>query len=165
MFTLRQANFPGDRNVSYLGKFWPSGFPIQNTGFPRLRGNASVDWDWKSYGASLSLNHSGGFLEDVDRGGTATNPNPGSLDFTPRTVVSNAQGFPLSGVREVRAINTVDVQLRWTIPWTKTRLAAGANNVFDEAPPFVPTSFESNIDRRLADLRGRFYYVRLTQEF
>jgi hypothetical protein len=38
-------------------------------------------------------------------------------------------------------------------------------NVFDEDPPFVASSFENGYDGSLATIRGRFWCVQLKKRF
>jgi len=39
------------------------------------------------------------------------------------------------------------------------------NNVFDQDPPFVAGGFETSYDQRMANIRGRVWYVALTKRF
>jgi iron complex outermembrane receptor protein len=45
------------------------------------------------------------------------------------------------------------------------RVALGIDNVLDRAAPFSASAFNDNVDGRTHDLRGRYWYARLTQEF
>jgi hypothetical protein len=42
---------------------------------------------------------------------------------------------------------------------------AGMQNVADEDPPFVASSFENGYDESIADIKGRFWYVGLKKRF
>jgi len=44
-------------------------------------------------------------------------------------------------------------------------LTVGMNNVFDQDPPFVASSFENGYDESTADVKGRFYYVSLKKRW
>ncbi|MFL6526633.1 MAG: TonB-dependent receptor plug domain-containing protein [Chthoniobacterales bacterium] len=44
-------------------------------------------------------------------------------------------------------------------------LTVGMNNVFDQDPPFVASSFENGYDESAADVKGRFYYVSLKKRW
>jgi len=44
-------------------------------------------------------------------------------------------------------------------------LTVGMNNVFDQDPPFVASSFENGYDESSADVKGRFYYVALKKRW
>ena len=50
--------------------------------------------------------------------------------------------------------------------WLKgTRVAIGCNNVTDEDPPFISSSFEDNTDKSTYDILGRFVYFEVTKKF
>jgi outer membrane receptor protein involved in Fe transport len=57
------------------------------------------------------------------------------------------------------------VFLDYRIPKIEVELMVGCNNVLDEQPPRVVTSFESNIDRSIADLRGRMWFINVSKTF
>lgn len=46
--------------------------------------------------------------------------------------------------------------LRWSV---------GVDNIFDEAAPLAATAFNDNIDGRTHELKGRFWYTKLSQRF
>jgi outer membrane receptor protein involved in Fe transport len=46
-----------------------------------------------------------------------------------------------------------------------TTIALGMQNVFDEAPPFVASSFANGYDESLATIKGRFWYVQVKKRF
>jgi iron complex outermembrane receptor protein len=43
------------------------------------------------------------------------------------------------------------------------RVSLGVDNVFDEEPPFAASAFNDNFDGRSHELRGRFWYAKLSQ--
>ena len=43
------------------------------------------------------------------------------------------------------------------------RLSLGVDNLFDEEAPFAASAFNDNIDARTHDLKGRFWYARVSQ--
>ena len=43
------------------------------------------------------------------------------------------------------------------------RLSAGIDNLLDEDPPFAASAFNDNYDGRTHELRGRFWYAKLSQ--
>jgi iron complex outermembrane receptor protein len=45
------------------------------------------------------------------------------------------------------------------------RVRLGIDNVFDREAPFAASAFNDNVDGRTHDLRGRYWYAMLTQEF
>jgi len=144
ILTFSQENFPGAGSVDYLGKFWGPGAVLDNTSFPEWRANVTLEWDWKRFKACVAWNYVNGYEEDTTQ-----------QDFAAED----------SNIRSIEAYNTFDVRVGYKIPWVEADLMIGANNVFDEAPPVVLSSFENNYDRRVADLRGRMLWVSLTKEF
>ncbi len=45
------------------------------------------------------------------------------------------------------------------------RASLGIDNLFDENPPFAASAFNDNFDGRSHELRGRFWYAKLSQRF
>ena len=45
------------------------------------------------------------------------------------------------------------------------RVSVGIDNVFDREAPFAASAFNDNVDGRTHDLRGRYWYAQLSQEF
>ena len=45
------------------------------------------------------------------------------------------------------------------------RVGIGIDNVLDEQAPFAASAFNDNHDGRTHDLRGRYWYAKLTQDF
>ncbi len=45
------------------------------------------------------------------------------------------------------------------------RLAVGCNNVTDNAPPLIASSFEDNTDKSSYDILGRFIYFEVSKKF
>ena len=41
----------------------------------------------------------------------------------------------------------------------------GVDNAFDEPAPLAASAFNDNIDARTHDLKGRFWYTRISQRF
>jgi iron complex outermembrane receptor protein len=67
--------------------------------------------------------------------------------------------------RSVESYQTFDLRLGYKIHYVDVQLNFGINNLFDEAPPTVVSSFENQYDRALADIRQRMYYVSLSKKF
>lgn len=67
--------------------------------------------------------------------------------------------------REVEAYQTFDLRAGYKIPWIEADLLFGVNNILDEPPPVVVSSFENQFDRRNTDIRGRMYFVSLSKTF
>jgi iron complex outermembrane receptor protein len=43
------------------------------------------------------------------------------------------------------------------------RLSMGVDNLFDKNAPFSASAFNDNIDARTHDLKGRFWYAKVSQ--
>src|SRR6266404_4152524 len=53
----------------------------------------------------------------------------------------------------------------WRAWLNNITITLGMNNVFDQDPPFVAGGFETSYDQRIANIRGRVWYVALTKRF
>ncbi len=135
VLSFEQEDFPGAGTIDYLGQYWGSGAALGNYGFPKWKGSVGLDWSFKSFGASLSYNYTDGYLENEN------------------------------DMNKVPAYETFDLRLSYRLPWWETTIAVGVNNLFDEDPPLVLTSFESNIDRAVSDIRGRMVFAELSSKF
>jgi outer membrane receptor protein involved in Fe transport len=106
------------------------------------------------------------YTPGVSAPGTAFGERPG----TPNILRANLQSYA------IRAYRTVDLAVTYTLPdfgrrWArKISITAGANNLLDEDPPFVPgagsgVGTESNTVKQAYDIIGRFCFVELKKEF
>jgi iron complex outermembrane receptor protein len=144
VLTFEQEDFPGSGPIDYLGKYWTGGAALPETGFPEWRANISLSYEWDRFSGAIAWNFAGGYQEDL----TGNN-------FLP----------PDQEISEVRDYNTFDIRVGYRIPWAEVEAMIGVNNVFDEQPPYVASSFENGYDRRLADIRGRTIWVSLSKKF
>jgi iron complex outermembrane receptor protein len=135
VLSFEQEDFPGAGSIDYLGKYWGSGASLGNYGFPKWKGSASVVWKKQDYSASLGYNFTSGYLEDE-------NDN-----------------------NKVEPYQTFDARIGYRLPWFDIDMMVGVNNITDEQPPFVLTSFENGFDRAIADIRGRMWFVELSRKF
>lgn len=140
VMTFEQENFPGAGSIDYLGYYWPSGSALGNYGFPVWKGSLSAAWSKGRYSASIGYNYVDGYDEN---NGTTTTADD----------------------RSVEAYATLDIRIGYKIPFIEAQLTVGSNNVTDEQPPKVLTSFENQYDRAIADLRGRMLFVELSKRF
>jgi iron complex outermembrane receptor protein len=131
---------------------------VQNgfAGFPRIRSNASLDWNLGDFGATWTARYYSSMLEncsyDVDGGPECNEPNHVAPD-------TGAQ--PLNRTPS----NTFhDLQVRWNAPWNAT-ISVGANNVFDHQPPIMYSGPNSQFLYYGGFDIGRFYYLRYNQKF
>lgn len=144
VLSFEQENFPGAGSIDYLGRFWGPGAVLDNTGFPEWRANLTLQYNYKRFMFTFGWNYVDGYEEDTT-----------AQDFAAED----------SEIREVRSYNTFDARVGYRLPWAEADLMVGVNNMFDETPPLVISSFENAYDRRVGDLRGRMFFVMLTKEF
>ncbi|QFU74245.1 TonB-dependent receptor [Halioglobus maricola] len=75
----------------------------------------------------------------------------------------------LPGTDQTREIDewlVHDLQLNYTFDVLDgLRLTLGIDNLMDEAAPLAASAFNDNIDGRTHELKGRFWYTRLSQRF
>jgi iron complex outermembrane receptor protein len=137
MLTFKQEDFPGAGTIDYLGRYWGEGAALQDVGFPEWRANLGLSYDYKRFNAAVGWNYVCGYNESS----------------------------PTDGERSVRSYQTFDIRLGFKIPWAEAELMFGINNLADEQPPRVDSSFENAYDRRIADIRGRMYFLSLSKTF
>ena len=79
--------------------------------------------------------------------------------------------FTLNGSTwTIQSWYSIDMQLAYDFKaegkwYNGTRLAVGCNNVTDEAPPIIASSFEENTDKSSYDILGRFIYFEVSKKF
>jgi len=142
--TFEQENFPGAGTIDYLGRYWGPGAALADTGFPKWRAVVSLSYEWKRWNAAMSWNYTAGYTEDEN--GTDFDPDYGSP-------------------RQVRDYNTFDLRLGYKIPGIDLDVLFGINNLFDEQPPQVTSTFGDGYDRTLTDLRGRMWFINVSKTF
>jgi iron complex outermembrane receptor protein len=150
VLTFEQENFPGAGTVDYLGKFWGTGAALEEVGFPEWRAVLTLSYEYKRWNGAIAWNFVNGYTEDASLNNFSY---PGSADpseYDPR---------------EVRDYNTFDVRLGYKIPWLELDFLAGINNVFDEQPPLVTSTFGDGYDRSVADIRGRMWFINFSKTF
>ncbi len=135
VLTFEQEDFPGAGTIDYLGRYWGGGASLGNYGFPEWKAATSLTWELDRYSAALSWNYVDGYKEQE---------------------ISD---------RQVESYQTVDIHVGYKIHWIDAQLNVGVNNVFDEAPPLVQSSFENQYDRAIADVRQRMYFMSLSKKF
>lgn len=137
-----QADLPGDPLRDRLGDFVD---PSQGFGLgslPRWKGYTSLFWNFRGFEFGPTINYIGRYNDD-----------------------------PNFAERKVKEWITLDLQASYKIENSKhswlnnTKFTVGVVNVTDEAPPYVAGAFADNYDRDTHDLRGRFWYVRLSKVF
>jgi iron complex outermembrane receptor protein len=144
ILSYEQENFPGSGSVDYLGRYWGPGSQFSDTSFPEWRANVTLSYEYKRWTAAFVWNYVCGYWED-----------PTQQDWAGED----------SYTRNVPDYNSFDFRLGWKIPKVEADLMVGMNNIFDEQPPAVESSFENVYDRRVGDIRGRMWFVSLTKQF
>ncbi|WP_445360778.1 TonB-dependent receptor [Microbulbifer sp. EKSA005] len=117
--------------------------------YPQHRWNATADWTFDTFGFSAGLSYIGEFEDtpDIDFDGT--------LDYD-----SNNS-------RTVDSFLTMNMQARYT-GFENMVLSLGADNVFDEEPPFAIGDGDADLYGYVQsqhDPRGRFIYGKMTYSF
>jgi len=108
-------------------------------GIPRWKSQLGLLWHWRNWEASYQLHHVSSLRE--------------TLPDTNRR-------------RRIDAWTIHDLQLSLLLPVREgLRVTLGVDNVLDEAAPLAASAFNDNIDARTHELRGRFWYARLSQRF
>lgn len=123
----------------------PEGTGSDN-GYLKWKGRVQLDWAYKNYNALIGANYLDGFW-DIDG-------NTGDDFFVKTTWIFDAQ-FGYSFSNELG-------------PWlADTKLAVGARNLFDKAPPFASGNAgnSTGYPSFLYTSEGRFWYVSLTRKF
>ncbi|HVX04970.1 MAG TPA: TonB-dependent receptor [Rhodanobacteraceae bacterium] len=122
--------------------------------FPRIRGQAALDWQLGPWDASWRMRYISGF-------------NLGSPD--PSQGFSAAPGFAADNPLVLRYGATVysDVTVGYNIEPINTRLEVGVDNVFDKQPPLLYNNNapQANTDPNDFDVMGRYYWGRVTVKF
>jgi iron complex outermembrane receptor protein len=125
-------------------------------GFPRIRSNASLDWNLGDFGATWTARYYSSMVEncsyDIDGGPECSEPN----HVAPDTGAQALNRTPSNTFH--------DLQVRWNAPWNAT-ISAGANNVFDHQPPIMYSGPSSQYSYYGGFDIGRFYYLRYNQKF
>ena len=67
-----------------------------------------------------------------------------------------------TGKRKIDSWLIHNIQFQQTLYNNHLKLVFGVDNLLDTAPPFSASSFNDNYDARTHDIRGRYYYARLT---
>lgn len=144
IMNFEQENFPGSGPTDYLGRYWGPGAVFDDTSFPEWRANVTLTYEYKRWTAALAWNYVCAYEED-----------PTQQDFV---------GVD-SYTRNVGDFNSFDARIGYKIPKVEADLMVGINNMFDEEPNMVESSFENAYDRRVGDIRGRMVFVSLSKEF
>ena len=140
ILTYEQQTGPASPKRDRLGDF--SADEIGFESIPRLKGSASLFWDYKLFDHMFEIgataNYISGMIDDHLATGAATHRIPSFLSF--------------------------DLQSSYFLPYD-VKLTVGVLNVTDEPPPRIEAAFADKYDRDLYDLRQRFWYVSVEKKF
>lgn len=140
VLSFTQENFPGAGDVDYLGYYWPSGSALGNYGFPIWKGSVNLSWKKDRYSAAAAWNYVDGY-DEINDDTDPTDDNP------------------------IASYATIDLRVGYMIPKIEAELTVGVNNITDKQPPFIASSFETQSDRAITDIRGRMVFVQLNKKF
>lgn len=108
-------------------------------GIPEWKWQLGLQWHRERWRASYDIHHVSAMREQV----------PGS-----------------NRSRSINSWTVHDLQLSYNFDvFEGLRLTLGLDNVLDAAAPLAASAFNDNIDARTHELKGRFWYTRLSQRF
>jgi iron complex outermembrane receptor protein len=108
-------------------------------GIPEWKSQISLRWSQERWKGSYQIHHVDSLTEII----------PGTQQ-----------------TREIDAWTVHDAQLNYTFDVLDgLRLTLGIDNLLDEEAPLASSAFNDNIDGRTHELKGRFWYTRLSQRF
>jgi iron complex outermembrane receptor protein len=136
MLSFKQQDLPGGPTIDYLGRYWDNSAALADTSYPDWRANITLSYQYKRITAAVGFNYTSGYTENY-----------------------NGQDLTVSDYP------TLDLRIGYRIPVIEADLLVGVNNVTDELPRVVLSSFENNSDRAIADPRGRMFFASLSKEF
>lgn len=108
-------------------------------GIPEWKGQLGLRWKRERWLASYDIHHVSALDETV----------PGTTE-----------------TREIDSWTVHDMQVSYVFDvLSGLRLTLGVDNLFDQAAPLAASAFNDNIDARTHELKGRFWYTRISQRF
>ena len=135
MLHSQQQSFAGSPKDEFAGRYSAAA----EGGWPRLRSRFSPTWTFKRFQATAAVNY-----------------------------VSKLQlgDFDASYNRDVLpAWITYDAQVSYQLPWFNTTVAIGCENLGNKPPQQTTQATNNDTPAGLYDVKGRFYYARLTTKF
>jgi iron complex outermembrane receptor protein len=133
---------------------------------PRYTINTGLAWEIYDFTYTVNAR----YIPEVQDRGTIHQSN---LAFE-NALDDGRNDFTSSGkIDTISAWFAIDMQLAYEIGKSKehkswydgTRIAVGCNNITDEDPPLVTSSFEDNTDKSSYDIIGRFVYFEVSKKF
>ncbi len=133
---------------------------------PRYTINTGLAWEIYDFTYTVNARY---IPEVIDRGSI----HQSNLAFE-KALDDGLNDFTVNGKPQTIADwFSIDMQLAYEVGKTKehkswydgTRIAVGVNNITDEDPPLVTSSFEDNTDKSSYDIIGRFVYFEVGKKF
>ena len=133
---------------------------ITATSVWRLRGNLTLNWEWRDFGASWTMR----YFSPLKAPCAFTD---GRSAFPCSLPDYYAAGVGTQPMTQIGSVTFHDLQLYWNAPWKGT-ISVGANNLFNRVGPYVyggyagsdtPYNYNASYDI------GRYVYVRYQQRF
>ncbi|HJR13803.1 MAG TPA: TonB-dependent receptor [Rhodanobacteraceae bacterium] len=150
--SLAAGNIAGKNDDAFGGLIW------------RLRSVATLAWQRKSFGASISARYFSPIVEDcsvvIHTADIVQDPSLYSLCSDP----DHLDAGSAAPRNRVGAVTYVDLETSWDAPW-KARIAFGIRNAFDRNPPLARSYSSLNSFFPDYDIPGRFYYASYRQKF
>ena len=128
----------------------------------RLRDNVTLNWSWKSFGASWTLRYFSPYKVDC-----AFDPSTGITAFPCTLPNYYAPGVGPTPQTQIASITFNDAQVYWNAPWNAT-VSLGVNDIFNRVSPNVYGGYQSGdtpFDFNSSYDLGRFVYMRYQQRF
>ena len=129
--------------------------------YPAFKFNAGMHWTLGGFDAAVNTQLIGSYHECGDATGDNTGI-PGTF-----TNLKNYCYLNPNLKRTVSPWNSWDISASYAFntPIGKTTFAAGVNNLFNQAPPVIYSSFTPQSDPEAYDFVGHFVYGRIIQRF
>ncbi|MBN7799021.1 TonB-dependent receptor [Parahaliea mediterranea] len=155
-------------------------FPRDRWGQFSLNGNATYLGDYRARtdAAAPEIDFAGTFRDEASEGlggipqwkwqlGLRWHDNRWRASADLHHVSSMKEQLPgTGGTRTIDSWTVMDMQLSYTFDVLEgLRLSLGVDNALDEDAPLAASAFNDNIDGRTHELKGRYWYTRLSQRF
>lgn len=135
MFHSRQRSFAGAPDEEFAGSYSAAA----EGGWPKFRSRFSPTWTFKALQVTAAVNYLSGLkLDDFDS----------SYD---------RDALP--------SWTTYDAQISYQLPWFHTTVAIGCENIGNKPPQQTSLATNNDTPAGLYDVKGRYYYARLTTRF
>ena len=132
---VKQQNFIGSEVTDFAGLYSAA----VEGGWPEWRVRFTPTWSWRKLQVAASLN----YMSDLQLG---------DFDAT-------------YGRDVLPSWTTYDAQVSYELPWWRTTVAVGCENIGNKPPQQTTQSLNNDTPAGLYDVKGRFVYVRASMKF